>query len=189
MAERSDHEPCSRVLDDFAWDGATLSVGALLEAHRPALTSYFRRRAQSREDAEDYVQDVYLRILAAAPDQDKVRSLRGFLFRAASNLLIDKHRRREARMEAGHFPIDEAIVDDGTNDPERVLLGRNSLELLQDALTALPPVARDAFLLVRVDGLSHREAAERLGLETKAVSRHIERSLVRLASAMVEATA
>ncbi len=91
-------------------------------------------------------------------------------------------------MEAAHFPIDEAMVDDGTNDPERALAGRNSLQALGEALKTLSPMARDAFLLVRVDGLSHREAAARLGIETKAVSRHIERSLARLAAMLVETT-
>jgi RNA polymerase sigma factor (sigma-70 family) len=178
---------------DLRWDTsnprtASAHTAQLLEAHRSALHRYFRHRAQSYEDAEDYVQEVYLRVLAADPHQEKVKSLRGFLFRAASNLLIDKHRRRVASMAAAHFPLDEAVVDDGTNDPERILASRNALEALGEALENLPPVVRDAFLLVRVEGLSHREAAERLNIETKAVSRHVERSLVRLASMMVEAT-
>lgn len=186
MAEPKDCDTQRGSRDDHAPDAVAPRISQLLEAHRSSLNSYFRHRTRSREDAEDYVQEVYLRVLAADPDQDKVRSLRGFLFRAASNLLIDKHRRRVASMEAGHFPIDDTMIDDGTNDPERVLIGRDSLQALGNALETLSPVARDAFLLVRVEGLSHREAAERLGIETKAVSRHIERSLARLAARLVE---
>ncbi|WP_168355999.1 RNA polymerase sigma factor [Sphingomonas gei] len=160
--------------------------GQLLEAHRPSLHRFLRRRLRSHDDPEDYVQEVYLRVLAADPGQDKVRNLRGFLFRAASNLLIDRHRRREASMEAAHIALDETLRDDGTSDPERMMIGRNTLDHLGDALKTLPPVARDAFLLVRVEGLSHRDAAERLGIETKAVSRHVERSLARLAATLLD---
>ena len=39
-----------------------------LEAHRSALRSYFRRRVERPEDAEDFVQDVYLRVLAMGPE-------------------------------------------------------------------------------------------------------------------------
>lgn len=158
-----------------------------IEAHRSALQQYLRRRLRAHEDPEDYVQEVYLRVLAADPGQNKVQNLRGFLFRAASNLMIDKHRRRETSMEAAHGPLDEALSDDGTSDPERQLIGRNALDQLGLALETLTPAARNAFMLVRVEGLSHREAAERLGVETKAVSRHVERSLARLAAMLVDA--
>ena len=157
-----------------------------LEAYRSTLRSYFRRRVERPEDAEDFVQDVYLRVLAMGPDAQKVRSWRGFLLHAASNLLIDKHRRSAARMEKDHVVLSDDVLDGGTDNPERVLIGRDELHALSEALKTLSPVARDAFLLVRVEGLSHRDAATRLGIETKALSRHIERSLARLAAMLAE---
>lgn len=160
--------------------------GAMLEVHRATLQRYFRRRVQRPEDAEDFVQDVYLRVLAIGPEAEKVRSWRGFLLRAASNLLVDKHRRSETRMERQHVPLETDLLDSGTDDPERVLIGRHELHALSEALKTLSPMARDAFLLVRVEGLSHKEAAARLGLETKAVSRHVERSLARLAAMLAD---
>lgn len=165
------------------------AVADALERERSALAGYFRRRVARPEDAEDFVQDVYLRVLAAAPAPQKVQSWRGFLLRAASNLLIDKHRRSEARMEGNHVAIEGELPDCGTHDPERVLIGRDTLHALSEALKTLSPVARDAFLLVRVEGLSHKEAAARLGIEPKAVSRHVERSLVRLGTMLAEPTA
>src|ERR1700761_1139753 len=57
----------------------TAPLASILEGHRSVLSSYFRRRAPSREDAEDYVQDVYLRVLSARFDRGEVRSWRGFL--------------------------------------------------------------------------------------------------------------
>lgn len=157
-----------------------------LEAHRSTLHGYFRRRVERPEDAEDFVQDVYLRVLALGSDAQKVRSWRGFLLHVASNLLIDKHRRSEARMEKNHVVLSDNVLDGGIHDPERVLIGRDELHGLSEALKTLSPVAREAFLLVRVEGLSHRDAAARLGIETKALSRHIERSLARMAAMLAE---
>jgi RNA polymerase sigma-70 factor (ECF subfamily) len=165
--------------------GAVPTIHAL-EAHRSTLQGYFRRRVRRPEDAEDFVQDVFLRVLAAGPDPEKVRSWRGFLLRAASTLLIDKHRRGEVRMESEHVAIDGELQDRGTDDPERVLIGRDRLHILSEGLKTLSPKARDAFLLVRVEGLSHKEAADRMGIEPKAVSRHIERSLAQLGALLAD---
>lgn len=161
-----------------------IPVAAALEGHRSVLRGYFRQRVRDREDAEDYVQDVYLRVLAARPDPRKIRSWRGFLLRAASNLLVDKHRRDEVRMAGQHVPIEAEMADAAAIDPERRLIARDELGVLGEALSALSPVARDVFLLVRVEGLSHREAGERLGIGTKAASSHVERALARLGAAL-----
>ena len=45
---------------------------------------------------------------------------------------------------------------------------------------------RSVFLLVRVEGLTHRDAAKRLGLDVKQASRHVERVLAHLARALAE---
>jgi len=161
-------------------------VADALEDHRSTLRSYFRRRVRYGEDAEDFVQDVYLRVISAGPDPQKITSWRGFLLRAASNLLIDKYRRSEARMEGNHVAIENDLQDEGTDDPERILIGRDELHSLSEAMKILSPAARDAFLLVRVEGMSHKEAAARLGVEPKAVSRHVERSLARLAAMLAD---
>jgi RNA polymerase sigma-70 factor (ECF subfamily) len=157
-----------------------------LEAHRSTLQNYFRRRVRRTEDAEDFVQDVYLRVLSAGPEVRKVESWRGFLLRAASNLLIDKHRRSKARMEGEHVAIEGELCDHGIDDPERVLIGRDQIHALSEGLKTLTSKARDAFLLVRVEGLSHKEAAARMGIEPKAVSRHIERSLAQLGALLAD---
>ncbi|WP_022677803.1 MULTISPECIES: RNA polymerase sigma factor [unclassified Novosphingobium] len=145
-----------------------------------ALRAYLKRRMRDGQDLDDMVQDVYLRVLST-PEADPVANVRGFLRRVASNLLIDRYRRKAARLSEHHTTLDEHIVDDGALAPERIASGRQELALLGDALEAIGPVARDAFLLVRVEGLSHKEAAQRLGITPKAVSHHVERTLARMA--------
>jgi RNA polymerase sigma-70 factor (ECF subfamily) len=145
-----------------------------------ALRGYLKRRMRDGQDLDDMVQDVYLRVLST-PETGPVANVRGFLRRVASNLLIDRYRRKAARLSDNHTTLDEQIVDDGALAPERIASGRQELALLGDALEAIGPVARDAFLLVRVEGFSHKEAAQRLGITPKAVSHHVERTLARMA--------
>ena len=149
-----------------------------------ALRSYLKRRVRDAADVDDMVQDVYLRVLSA-PAPGRIENARGFLRRIASNLLIDGHRRRAVRMAEFHVSFDEQAIDDRAIEPDRIVGGRHELARLGDALESVGSVARDAFLLVRVEGLSHKAAAARLGITPKAVSHHVDRTLAKLAERLV----
>lgn len=168
-------------------DAPSAFDGAEFEAHQSVLRGYFARRVRQAQDVDDYVQDVYLRALAAAPARG-VDNWRAFLLRVASSLLVDRFRRNAARHQDAHDGLDEVaeLADDGAATPEHTVMVRQELASLEAALRDIDPLARHAFLLVRVDGLSHREVAGRLGLEVKMVSRQIERVLAHLARTMVE---
>ena len=164
---------------DLADDDSMLSHGV-------ALRAYFKRRVRNSADVDDYVQEVYARVLGATPSK-KIGSWRGFLFRAASNLLVDHSRRDQTRMRSGHIALDDAPgLTDGQPSAERALAARQRLRAMAEALKAVDPVARSVFLLVRVEGLTHREAADRLGLDMKRASHLVEKVLTHLARAMAE---
>lgn len=164
-----------------------------LEAHRPTLKRYFQRRIEAGRDAEDYVQDVYLRVLSAGQEPKKIHNLRGFLLRAASSVWIDRHRRAKTRIEQDAQTLtdelSEMLTDPAAACPERTAIARDELRALSGAIETLPPVARAAFTLVRVEGLSHKEAARRLGIEPRQVANHVERSLARLSRSLLEVSA
>jgi RNA polymerase sigma factor (sigma-70 family) len=176
-------------LPDDAADG----VSAALEAHRPTLRRYFQRRIAPGRDAEDYVQEVYLRVLSAGPASGKIANLRGFLLRAASSVWIDRHRRARARIEQDvqtlTDELSQTITDPAAACPERTAIARDELRALSGAIETLPPVARQAFMLVRIEGMSHKEAARQLGLEPRQVAHHVERSLARLSRSLLEVSA
>lgn len=168
-----------------------------LEAHRPTLKRYFQRRIAAGRDAEDYVQDVYLRVLSAeqagqaeGQEPKKIHNLRGFLLRAASSVWIDRHRRAKTRIEQDAQTLTDdlaqTLTDPAAACPERTAIARDELRALSGAIETLPPVARAAFMLVRVEGLSHKEAARQLGLEPRQVANHVERSLARLSRSLLE---
>jgi len=145
-----------------------------LEA-RDDLLRFLTRRA-GRAAAEDALQDVWLH-LRERSDPTTWREPRAVLFTTAANLATD-FRRRDVR--ASRIFVREETQPDAAStqaDPEAQAGATASLERLDAALRQLPQVCREAFLLNRLDALTHAEIAERLGVSTKSVQRYIERAL------------
>jgi RNA polymerase sigma factor (sigma-70 family) len=157
-----------------------------LLAHRSLLHAFFRRRLGSPQDAEDHVQELYLRVLASAESKN-VSNWRGFLLRAASNLVTDAFRRGAARQAGRHVGVEEAERIADLRSPERIVAVREEIEIVRAALAELDPVRREAYLLARFDGLSQKAIAAQLGIEPVTVGRHIERVGIILARKLAAA--
>jgi RNA polymerase sigma factor (sigma-70 family) len=146
-----------------------------LEA-RDDLLRFLKRRIRPAE-AEDVLQDVWLN-LRERGDPTSWHEPRAVLFTAASNLATDSYR-REARADRV-FSQQADQVDTAAcprPDPESHAATVIHLERLVAALDQLPIPCREAFLLNRLEALTHAEIAARLGVSTKSVQRYIERAL------------
>lgn len=164
-----------------------VDLGQELYEHRPALRAFLARRIRDHSELEDYIQDVYLRALSSGRG-GPVRNWRGYLLRIASSLIVDRNRRDTTRQRSRHHPLDEVPEQADTSDasPEAHAVARDQLALVRRELELLTPVARDCFVLVRIEGLRPSEAARRLGLTEKSVTRHLERTMARLAQTLLE---
>ena len=137
-----------------------------------ALMQYFRRSTASRNDAEDLCQDVFVRVYEAAQRQipDPVRP---FVFTTARNLLINRARREHVVSIEAVADLDALDIALDEPGPDRNAMARDELRNLQAALDHLPPRCREAVMLRKIEGLSHREIAARMGISEKTVDRHI----------------
>lgn len=136
--------------------------------HEPLLRAWLRRRFPRTADIDDVIQEAYLRLLRMQPGT-VVRSPKAFLFQVARNLAIDQIRRTAAAGTATAF--DEttgAAVADGTKIDEGEL--NRELDLLREAIDALPERCREIFRLRKVEGLTQGEIARRLGISEHTVS-------------------
>lgn len=148
------------------------AVKDLAERYRSPLIRYFAKRTRDGHEAEDLVQELFCRI-AARDDIAQLENPEAYIFQAATNLLRDRGRREATRRN-----FEEALIHKNDNrveeiSPERVLLGRNEIELLQLALSELPERTRAIFVLQRFEGLKYKQIADRLGISASSVEKHM----------------
>ncbi|MCQ2996649.1 sigma-70 family RNA polymerase sigma factor [Pseudomonas syringae] len=142
-----------------------------MENYYRELVSFLNARLGNRQAAEDIVHDTYLRVLERSSNTP-IEQPRAFLYRTALNLVIDGHRRNVLRQtesldvleneECYFSPSPQATIDTGQR-----------LDMVQRALAELPELCRESFLLRKLEGLSHPEIAERLGISNSLVEKHI----------------
>ncbi|GAB1488240.1 RNA polymerase sigma factor [Opitutaceae bacterium] len=137
-----------------------------LQPHESMLRAWLRRRFPSGCDIDDIVQESYLRVLQAR-ESGTLQSPKAFLFATARNFALNGLRRRRqtdaAALEGtGAVP---ATVRTG----EEALVQAQELALLKAAVAALPERCRQIFVLRKIEGLSQREVAARLGISEHTV--------------------
>ena len=147
------------------------------------LLGFVRRRLRG-EDAEDVVQDAYLR-LTVAQGRGDIRNPDAFLHVAALNLVRDRARAAAVRGGVSAEGGENAPCPAAT--PEQALSAQQQLAVLERALAELPVKRRACLVLYRFDELSHAAIAERLGLSVSSVEKHIRRALDQCRRRLAEA--
>jgi RNA polymerase sigma-70 factor (ECF subfamily) len=144
------------------------------------ITEVLRRRGQSREDAEDLVQEAFLRLHVFLEEGHEVRAPESFLIRTALNLAVDARRRdvRDCRDRFLPETIENLTVADLGPTPEENVAAELRLKEMRKILDEkVSPTTRDVFLLHRLEGFSHEEIAERLGISLRSVEKRIARAI------------
>jgi len=137
------------------------------------LRQYLRRSLKDRGNVDDLVHDVYVRICEAANDKIP-QPVQPFVFTVARNLLINRIRREQVVPIEAVEDLDALNIAIESPGPEQIVLAREELRLVQSALDRLPPRARQAMILRKVEGLSWREISERMGIAEATVSWHLK---------------
>ncbi len=155
----------------------------VFEEHRRPLHAHCYRLAGNVADADDLVQETFLRGWRSRAQFERRASIRTWLYRIATNVYLD-HRKAAARRtvpvgdpmewctDIGPYP--DALLGE---DPPSDLVARETVELaLIAALRYLPPRQRAAFVLRDVSGWTPAEIADGLGLAVPAVNSLIQRA-------------
>lgn len=144
--------------------------------HEAALTRYLRRVWRNSAELSDLRQEVYIRVYESAA-RALPATAKAFLFTTARNLIID--RLRHERIVSIDYTQDFGSLDVLADEvsPERRLSARQELTRLSTALDELSDACRAVVWLRRVEGLSQKEAAERLGMPEGTVESHLCRGM------------
>jgi RNA polymerase sigma factor (sigma-70 family) len=139
-----------------------------------------RRRGKTREDAEDLVQEAFLRLELYCQEGHKVLEPEAFLMRTALNLSVSHHRRERASPVARNS-IDRLELLAAADAPDEVFAAEERLERIRHILDAVSRRARDAFFLHRLGGFSYAEIAKRLNVSISTVEKDIASAAAALA--------
>lgn len=195
---------------DAARDGDEQAYSRLVELHRGELHAHCYRMLGSVHDAEDALQETFVRAWRAIGKFEGRSSLRSWLYRIATNTslnLIEKRPKRVLPVDYGPAadphqgpgePLVESVwiepyadeqlgLEDGLAGPEARYEQRESVELaFIAALQHLPANQRAALILREVLGYSAKEAAEMLDTTTASVNSALQRARVTVADRLPE---
>lgn len=147
------------------------------------LTQFLHHNWRNKSEIPDLRQDIYIKVYQAAQRQIPERT-KPFLFATARNHLITRLRDESiVPIEAIADPDTLSIAAD-TPGPDRSAIARDALRRLQAALDRLPPRCREAVVLRKIEGLSVREIAERMGVAEKTVKNHLTEGVRSLANSL-----
>jgi RNA polymerase sigma-70 factor (ECF subfamily) len=148
--------------------------------YRAALFAYFMRRLRNRADADDLVQDVFIRLSRLDPSTH-VFNAEGLIFHTAANLLRDRARRAKSHRHIGELATLE--IDPADEEPGvlRVLEARAELSRVIVALHALSERTRHIFVLRRLEHVRVDDIAMYYGISISAVEHHITKAQAYLA--------
>jgi RNA polymerase sigma-70 factor (ECF subfamily) len=149
----------------------------------PMLVRFLNRNWRNRDEVPDLVQEVYVRVYEAAA-RELPRTVKPFLFAIARNLMIDRLRQMNVVSFEAVADFDKLNVIDDVPSPERQTSAREELRQLQKALDALPPRCRQIVIWRKIEGMSQREVAQKLGVTEEVVESQVAKAMRLLASSI-----
>ncbi len=161
-------------------DGAL--VRTWYEQHHAWLQAWMRRRLACPHQAADLAHDTFVRVLAAPQPVDIVEP-RAFLTTLAQRVLFSFWRRHS---------LEQAWLDTLATQPQALALAlsaedyamvREAIETIDCLLNGLPLPVKQAFLLNRLEGMTHRDIAAELGISLASVERYVARAYLHLVRA------
>lgn len=171
------------VLVKRALGGDDAAFAQLMGRHKQWAYRFVRRYVGNPDDAYDVLQDTFFSAWIALSRYQPERPFDIWLRRIALNKCRDRGRREAVRRVFARFSGDETgqlELPDTSAGPESLVASAQEIEQLERSIARLPRSLKEPLLLTALEGLSHQQAAEVLGLNAKAVEMRIYRARERL---------
>ncbi len=166
----------------------------LVDLYSARLYGYFYRLTGSRDDADDLLQDLFVRLVRMIRDYEHDDRLDAWIFRIATNLVRDRVRRSRTRrsigLARGRGEADEdgdvlsSVPDEAAAPPGARMDTAEQVDRLQSALGQLPEPERQVILLRHFSQLTFREIADLMGTPLGTALARGHRGLARLRELM-----
>lgn len=166
--------------------GDRAAFADLVEKTSPRIYGLALRMLANEQDAEDVLQETYIKAYKALPGFEKRSSITTWLYRIASNEALMLIRKKKPLQRAVDLDDDNGAEEsvpeivDWRFLPERELASAETRRMLQEAANRLSTPLRIVFLLRDVEGLSVKETADILGINENAVKTRLVRARLKL---------
>jgi RNA polymerase sigma-70 factor (ECF subfamily) len=147
--------------------------------HEPLIRARLAHVYMSDLDVDDVVQEMYARILSA-PALETIRHPRQYAIQTAKGIIIDHLRRSRVVSIISGESLEQLDVVLPEVSAEERLEFHGEIQQVANALAHLPETYRETLILRRVEGLSQRETAQRLGITEKMAEYYLARGVMML---------
>jgi RNA polymerase sigma-70 factor (ECF subfamily) len=144
-----------------------------------SLMRFLQYNWRNESEALDFRQEIYVRVYEAAKKQIP-ESPKQFLFTTARNLLTDRMRQARVVPLDTSTNLDAVEIEGEAPGPDRIVMARDELRRVQTALDQIQPRWREAIILGRIEGLSRKEIAQRMGVSDGTVAQYLTHGICAL---------
>lgn len=147
------------------------------------LYQFARRMVEDPQDAEEIVSDVFFKIWQLREHLPEYNQFSFYLYRAVKHTALN-YLKKQYRKKDTEWMFRIEVNRDFTQNPEEMVISKENLSNIQQAIDALPSRCRQIFVLVKEDGLSYREVAELLDISPATVNVQMTLAVKRLWQAL-----
>ena len=166
-----------REFDSGAYDG----ILALYREYRPKLFAYVRSLYLTRDEAEDVIQETFLRLTNKLLQKVDIKNVQGWVVHAAHDLAVDVLRRRDR--DADRFRTQTGFefesVQDRTSGPEEMLFEKEQRQAIETTLLRFTPQQQQCFHM-RAEGFRYKDIGLALGISEQRAALVVKQVIVRL---------
>ncbi len=165
----------------------------LVQRHHRPLVNFFFRLLWDRQRAEDFAQEVFLKVFAHAGTYEATAKFTTYLYRVAKNLWIDflrvegNHPRAQSLDAPANGEEGEGApmaLAGGDRRPEDIAMDREAIQEMQQAIEQLPEEMRLVLVLSEQQGMKYQEVSEVLGIPVGTVKSRMHNAILRLREIM-----
>jgi len=150
----------------------------LFEIHHKKLFAYLMHLHNSKEDAEEIVQESFIKVWEKRNDFNEEYSFDSFLFKIAKNIFLNHCRKKINRKVCEeHLFYFNNLSFENTDD---YIINKEKREKIYELINELPTKRKNIFILRKIDGLSRSEIAKNLGISVITVDSQLQKAIKHL---------
>ena len=158
---------CEILLIKAFKEGNEQAFEKLFEQYHKKLYAFLFRLLNSKEDAEEIVQETFIKIWEKREDFNEGYPFQSFLFKIAKNAFLNLNRKKVNRkVFEDHLSFLNEISSGNTDD---YIIFKETTEIINTVICGLPPKRKEIFLLRRIEGFSRQEIANKLEISVITV--------------------